>query len=70
MTKSKSVFNRFLKAFIAGGVASISALLSSGVTFSTVEELRALVFSFAVAFVTGGVMALEKYLNWIDEPKS
>lgn len=70
MTKSKAVLNRFLKAFTAGGIASVSTLLSNGVTFSTIEEIRALVFSFAVAFLTGGIMALEKHLNWQDAPKA
>ncbi len=70
MTKSKSVFNRFLKAFIAGGISSASVFLANGVTFSTIAEAKALLISFSIAIFSGAIMALEKAITWTDEPKS
>lgn len=70
MTKSKSVFNRFLKAFLAGGLASISALISAGVSFSNTNELKNFIVVLIGAFFSGGIMALEKYLSWTTEPKA
>jgi len=70
MTKSKSVFNRFLKAFLAGGLASIGALISAGVSFSTTQELKNFIVVLIGAFLSGGIMALEKYLSWTTETKA
>ncbi len=54
------IIRRFAKAFIAGGVASILVQLAQVPNFATLSELKPWLISLAVAFVSGGLMALEK----------
>lgn len=63
----KSVAKRFLKGFIAGGLASTAAFLSAGITIHSLEDLRNLAIPLVIAFVTGGLLAVEKLLSWKDE---
>lgn len=60
----KSVFKRFLKGFLASGVASMVLILNSGVVIHSFEDLKQLVVVLFVAFFTGGLMAIEKTLTW------
>lgn len=60
----KSVFKRFLKGFVASGIASVVLILSSGVTINSLEDLKQLIVVLFVAFFTGGLMAIEKTLRW------
>jgi hypothetical protein len=60
----KSIFKRFLKGFIASGVATSLLVLSSGVVINSLEDLKQFIVSLFVAFLTGGLMAVEKGLRW------
>lgn len=68
MNKYKSVALRFLKGFVAAGLASVGAFLAAGVTIKSVEDLKALLIPLAIAFVTGGLLSIEKLVNWTDAP--
>lgn len=64
MSKIKSVSIRFAKAFLAGGVGAIGALFAAGLTIKSLEEAKQQVVVLATAFLVGGLMAVEKALNW------
>jgi len=63
----KSILKRFLKGFISGGIASAVLLLQAGVAIKSFADLKTLGFALGVAFVTGGLLAIEKGLNWKPE---
>lgn len=60
----KVVLKRFAKGFIAGGIATTIALLNSGVTIKSLEDLKALLVSLLIGFITGGLMAIEKAFTY------
>ena len=62
--KYKAICKRFLKGFIAGGAASAIIVLNAGVTIRTLEDLKTFGISLGIAFLTGGLMAIEKGLTW------
>jgi hypothetical protein len=68
MTKFKSVSLRFLKGFIAAGLAQVALTINAGLTISSMAELNNVLGVLAAAFLTGGVLALEKMMNWTDAP--
>lgn len=55
------VLKRFAKAFVSGGVASLLLALSQAPT--SLEHLKAWLLALGVAFLTGGLMAIEKTLQ-------
>lgn len=57
----KSVAMRFVKGFIAGGLASVGVFLSVSVD---VSDLKKLGLSLLAAFISGGLLAVEKAYNW------
>lgn len=59
-----AVLKRFLKAFVGGGLGAVGALLSVGVTISSLGDAKNLSFALIAAFVSGGLMALEKAITW------
>jgi len=64
----KSIAKRFLKGFIAGGIAAVVVALKVGGTISSITELKSFGIGLGVAFLTGGFLAIEKALNWTTEP--
>lgn len=72
MSKYQTVLIRFTKGFIAGGLASVVAVLAGGVNIQSVEDLQKVLISLIVPFITGGLLAIEKYLNYAptDTPPS
>lgn len=64
-SKTKAVFYRFLRGAGASAVASMVMIQVSGVnSFEDVETfLKALIIAGFVGGVTGGLMALDKYLR-------
>lgn len=66
--KIKSVLMRFIKGFIAGALAAIGLLTLQAPT--SWEELSKTLLMLAFAAVsggiTGGLLAVEKYLGWVD----
>lgn len=61
MSKFESVLIRFVKGFVAGGLASIGMLLASGLPAT---DLRKLAIALLTAFLSGGLLAVEKAYNW------
>lgn len=59
-----SVAKRFLRAFISGGLASI--VLVPALTGFSLEELKTWALMLVYAFVTGGIMALDKAVRYTD----
>jgi len=66
-TEFKAVFMRFARAFVAGGLASIAAMLALGAQVKSWEDLGQFVVALAIAFMTGGLMALDKLLRYKNE---
>jgi len=62
---TKIILLRFLRGFIAGGVANLAAILAaSQFNVSSLADLQALSYAIGIAFVTGGLMALDKMLRY------
>jgi hypothetical protein len=61
MDKLRSVSIRFAKGFLAGGLGSVAALLSAGLPAT---DLKKLGIALATAFISGGLLAVEKAYNW------
>lgn len=55
---------RFLKGFVAGGVASVVLIVGAGFQFHNLADLKTWLTSLAFAFVTGGLLAVEKMYNF------
>lgn len=70
-SKSAVIFKRFLRGFLAGGLAAVAAQLATSVTLHNIDDLKKLGASLAVAFITGGLLAIEKALRWVepDQPE-
>jgi hypothetical protein len=60
---------RFLKGFIAAGLASTATVLAAGITIHSVDDLKKLGLSLTVSFITAGLLAVEKMLSWQDAPQ-
>lgn len=60
----KVSLKRFAKAFIAGGLGSVGVLLGAGVAIKSLEEAKHLALILLGAFITGGIMGLEKAINF------
>lgn len=59
----KSVALRFLRAFVAGGLANAVSLTVASHSVSSLKEMEVWIYSLAVGFVTGGLMAIDKLLR-------
>ncbi len=59
----KIILKRFVKSFVSGGIASVVVALSQAPTFGTLEQTKTWILALAVAFLTGGIMAIEKALQ-------
>lgn len=59
-----SGLKRFAKGFVAGGVGSVLAIVSGGVSFASLGEAKHLGLVLLGAFVTGGLLAVEKMYNF------
>lgn len=71
--KIKAFFKRFLKGFVAGGIASMIPLLSTLSPEATLKDPKILLYNLIVAFLTGGLLAVEKMINYVPQdqtPKS
>lgn len=61
MSMFQSISMRFVKGFIAGGLGSLGIFLSVGVDTS---DLKKLGLGLLTAFISGGLLAIEKAYNW------
>lgn len=60
----KTILLRALRSFIAAALAGIAAQLSIGVTVHSLEDLKKLGVSLAVAALTAGLLALDKLIRY------
>jgi hypothetical protein len=63
-----TIAKRYLRAFMAGGVGSLGILFAS-TQFNpeTLKDPTALVISIGTAFMTGGLMAIDKLLRYKED---
>lgn len=52
---------RFARVFVSGGLASMALQLAQAPSFSTFAELKPWLISLAIGFLSGGIMALDKW---------
>lgn len=64
----KTVLKRFLKGFAAGGVSSMLVVLNSPIGIAGLADFKMLASALLVAFLTGGLLAIEKAVTWKDQP--
>lgn len=60
----QSVLKRFARAFAFGGIANMAAIVAVTKDVSNVSDWDTWFFSLVVAFVTGGIMALDKLVRY------
>lgn len=65
---TQAVLKRFLKGFLAGGIAQAVLIINGGLNIHNIEDLKGLGFALVAGFITGGLLAVEKMLAWKDEP--
>ena len=58
------VFFRFLRGFLAGGVSSVLVVINSGATISNLADLKQFGVSLGIAFLSGVLLAVDKFLRW------
>lgn len=56
------VYQKFIKGFITGGLAAVSASLALGVKVSSLDDLKGFVVGLVVAFVSGAIHAVMELL--------
>ena len=68
----KSVANRFLKGGLSGAAASLAVItIKVPTTWSGLSTiLVGLTFAIITGFISGGILAIEKWYNWTDTPQS
>lgn len=57
------VFNRFIKVFIAGGMSALFIAMHQVPAISDFEHFKTWIPVLAIAFMSGGIAALEKYIS-------
>lgn len=62
--KTQSFFVRFAKGFVAGGVGAMALQLQAGIHLASLIDLKMLGLTLTSAFITGGLLAIEKMLTW------
>lgn len=67
MNKAQAVAIRFVKGFLAGGLAQIAVFLGTGVTLTSTAQLKQVGYGLITSFLIGGILATEKALSWTDE---
>ena len=60
---SRRVIMRFVKVFISGGLAALTIQLVQIPTFSDMLSVKVWLTTLGIAFLAGGVAALEKYFS-------
>lgn len=68
----KSVALRFVKGGLSGSIAALAVItIQAPTTWEALSTaLIALIYAVSVGFITGGVMAVEKWYNWTDTPQA
>lgn len=64
MTKFEVGFRRFLKGFVAGGIAQVVLIIGPGLQFRNLEDIRAILTSLTFGFLVGGLLGVQKMLTY------
>lgn len=66
-----TVTKRFLRAFAAGSIASVIAIISSN-QFSpdVMKDPKTFIYSILLGAITGGLQAIDKMLRYTDAPEN
>lgn len=59
----RRVFMRFIKVFLSGGLASLTVSLAQTPTFTDWMSVKTWGTTLLIAFLAGGIAALEKYFS-------
>jgi len=57
------VYQKFIKAFITGGLSGVVASLALGVKIASLDDLKGLGVILGVAFLSGAIHAIVELLN-------
>lgn len=70
LAMAKAVGLRFLKGAVAGAIAGVGAmsLVLPHTLAALLDSLYGLAYVAAFGFITGGLLAVEKWYNWTDTP--
>lgn len=60
----KSIIKRFIKGFLSGGIASMVVVLESAQNINTFGDIKTLAVASTIAFISGGLLAIEKWISW------
>jgi len=65
----KSVATRFVKGGLSGMIAALAAItIQTPTTWTELSTaLIAFIYAVVVGFITGGILAVEKWYNWTPQ---
>lgn len=66
----KAIAIRFIKGFLAGGIGSAAAIITQGFMIKSTEDIQVFSVSLAAAFISGGLLGIQKMITWKDEQPS
>jgi hypothetical protein len=64
--KATTLLKRFGRTFLFGGVAALLMALSTTPSLATLGDLRVWLTTLVMAFITGGLAAIDKAYRWQD----
>jgi undecaprenyl pyrophosphate phosphatase UppP len=62
-----AITKRFARGFLSGGIGAAAALLAAGVSVTNAEDLKKFAIALVAAFVSGGLLAIDKLLRYEPE---
>lgn len=65
LDRVRAGLRRFVKGFIAGGLSSVVLIVGAGFQFHNLEDLKTYGTALTFAFLTGGLLAVEKMYNFV-----
>jgi|GEM_PF-2545666 len=68
MQRLKVTLRRFIKGFVAAGLAQVAILINAGITIHNLADARNLLTVLGTAFIAGGLLGLEKLVNYEQAP--
>jgi hypothetical protein len=60
----KIVLKRFLKGFLAGGLAQVALVAGGGLTINNLADIKNVSIVLLAAFITGGLLGLQKLYTY------
>lgn len=62
-----TIIKRFGRAFVSGGLGALVVALSTSPGLATLGDLKVWLTTLAIAFLAGGISALDKLARWQDQ---